>query len=283
MQMLQNKTDLIIDNTPFVQHEVLGRQIWVKREDLSTNITKGMPPLAKMRGAFELISKMHDSGIKLIGNVDTKFSKSGQGIAAICKELKINCINGYPKMKEELPEQLKMVEILGAELYELRPNYLRIHYSQVRKYVESKGGKMLPYAISCKESVRAVANEAKKIPEELLGGSLIVCVGSGTMLSGIITGLKRLPEIHGVSSGMSEERQLKNMQKLLLEVNTDTKRTVDFLNNISIKGPIMPYHNKCTITTPFPTHPNYDRKAWKYMLDNIEQLKEPIIFWNIGS
>ena len=173
---------------------------------------------------------------------------------------------------------------MGAELYPLRPNYIRILYSQARNYITSKGGAMLPFGVSCIESTMAVAEEFSSIPEDLLTGTLVVCVGSGTILSGIISGLKRLPnKILGISSGMSAKNQFNNINQLLFEANVGLPHLCSFNTSFLLIPPIMPYSEVCSIDTPFPSHGNYDKKAFKFMVDNIDKLKKPILFVNIGS
>jgi len=34
---------------------------------------------------------------------------------------------------------------------------------------------------------------------------------------------------------------------------------------------------------PFPCNPYYDRKAWKWLIENYTDLQKPILFWNIGA
>jgi len=47
--------------------------------------------------------------------------------------------------------------------------------------------------------------------------------------------------------------------------------------------PEWEYTQSCDISVPFPCHPYYDRKAWKWLQENKNHLKKPILFWNIGS
>lgn len=271
----------ILHNTAIEPYIINGHTIYVKREDLSTR--PPLPPLAKLRGANVLLENLHSRGIRLVGGIDTRHSKSGQGIAAICAELGMGCTIGYPENGEGPPEQLRIAQQLGAELYPLRPNYIRILYYQMKRYVEQKGGYMLPFGIACVESVKAVAEEAKTVPEDLLIGSLVICVGTGTMLAGIILGVKRLPEIIGISSGISTHHQMKTIRRLLLEANISPLRLSELAKKLTLFPPIMPYARICNIETPFPSHGNYDKKVWWWLCNNIYSLKPPILFWNIGA
>jgi threonine dehydratase len=273
----------MVNNTPVERYEIEGKPVFVKREDLCTSDMPKYPPLAKLRGASVLLERLHSQGIRLVANLDTLYSKSGQGVAAICRELDMQCIVAHPSTKDKLPPQLHAAQELGAELLALRPNYVRIHYAQMKRYVESKGGYALPFGLTCVESTLAVAEEAKTVPNELLTGTLIICVGTGTILSGILLGLKRLPKIIGVSSGMSFRNQEKNIKRLLLEANASLSRLNEIDDKLTILPPIMPYAEKDTIDCPWPVHRNYDAKAFHFLLNNILQFEAPIIFWNVGS
>jgi hypothetical protein len=54
-------------------------------------------------------------------------------------------------------------------------------------------------------------------------------------------------------------------------------------DTVDIRENEMPYYLAPDIPCPFPTHPNYDLKAWGYLVEHIDELKEPILFWNIGA
>lgn len=273
----------MIDGTLIEEYILQGRTVFVKREDLCCSDSPSLPPLAKLRGASILLEALRERGIKLVGNVDTAVSKSGQGVAVLCSELRMQCILGYPDGVKGVPPQLKIAQEFGAELLPLKPNYIRINYSQVSNYVQTKGGYMLPFGLSCVESVRAVAKEASTVPEELLGGTLVICTGTGTMLAGVLLGLKRLPKVIGISSGMSLKNQEKNIKVLLTEANTPLSRFSEIGEQLTLLPAIMPYSEECEVEIPFPAHKNYDAKAFKFMLDNLDTLAEPVAFWNIGA
>ena len=44
-----------------------------------------------------------------------------------------------------------------------------------------------------------------------------------------------------------------------------------------------PYAVVPETSCPFPTHPNYDLKAWKHLVDHLERFASPVLFWNIGA
>jgi len=239
-----------------------------------------MPPLAKLRGAGLLLKTLKYKGEKLVGHHDSWYSKAGWGIAILCEQLGLKCVVGYPARKGEVPQQISNAQCCGAELHPVKPNFIRVNYQMTKKYVEGRGGYMLPFALACPESTIGVATEAGTVPETLLGGSLVISVGSGTILSGLLLGLKEIPQIYGISAGMSEHNQRLNIRQLLLLTNAPGTR---YIENFTIVPPPRPYEEEEDYPCPFPSHPNYDRKAWRYLVEHIHELKRPVLFWNIGQ
>lgn len=251
------------------------RVIHVKREDLY-----GMPPappLAKLRGIRVLLNRLYMEGIRLVGCWDTRVSKLGQGLAASCTELpQMRCIVSYPTKKGEArPESVQIAADLGAEIYPVPGSRITICYAQARRYVTEKGGVMLPFGMECKEAVDGVRQEANTVPPSLVeGGTIILCCGSGVTLAGLLSGLPVSPhKIIGVSSG----RSVSNIRACL-------QRYIKVLPQyLELHEATVPYSTALSFPCPFPSHPNYDLKAWKFLIDNLHAYRDPILFWNIGA
>lgn len=258
--------------TPIEKYRVKNKAVYVKREDLAG--ISPAPPLGKIRGLVEVVSRLHSEGYKLIGCWDTNVSKLGLGLAvAATKFTKLKAIVGYPDTKA-LPEYLKTAQSLGATLYSTRPNYPLVCFSVAKAHVERKGGAMLPFGLECKESVMCVAEEASRTPKALLKGTVVLCCGSGVTLSGLLNGFPVLPtRIIGLSSG----RSLQKIRRCLLHYVPKLPECLE-LREAKIK-----YAETVSADCPFPTHPNYDLKAWDLLVREIDDLKAPILFWNIGS
>lgn len=271
---------MIVDHTP-VQYYPVGNNgdiVVVKREDLST--VPPLPPLAKLRGVTLLLEKLKAQGVRKVGVVDTSVSKAGQGVAAVCKSLGMECVLGHPNRKEGLAPQHQAAKDLGAELYPLRGGRVSIHYYQTKRYVESQGGTMLPWGLVCIESVLAVAKEASTMHWDYCEGTVVLSCGSGTMTAGVLLGLPKQPHVvYAISSGLTNSKQQRNIARLLTEAGA----SLDLMDPLQLVPAIMPYSTKCEIPAPFPMHPNYDLKAWFWMQDHIAVLPKPVLFWNIGS
>jgi 1-aminocyclopropane-1-carboxylate deaminase/D-cysteine desulfhydrase-like pyridoxal-dependent ACC family enzyme len=260
--------------TPIEQYSILGRTVFVKREDLFG--VYPAPPLGKLRGLNVLLRKYHAQDVKIVGCWDTRVSKLGQGLAALVQKFgDMHAIVSYPaRTGEAVPEAIRTAEALGAEIVPIRGNHVSICYAQVTKIVAKRRGTMLPFGLECPESVTAIASEAASLPPELSAGTIVLCCGSGVTLAGLLRGLRGLPRrVIGVSSGRS-----------VTKIMACLSRYLDGIPKcVEINPASMPYNHCLDFRCPFPAHPNYDLKAWKFLVDNIDSLRDPVFFWNIGA
>jgi hypothetical protein len=267
--------NLYLEHTPIEEHNVRGRLVYVKREDLYGQYPA--PPLGKLRGMRAVVRTLYNDGVRLIGCWDTRVSRLGEGLAALASEFDgLRTIVGYPvKALESVPFQITAAKQLGSTIMPLRGNVTPICFAQAKRRVERLGGTMLPFGLECEAAVAAVAIEATLTPVSLLeNGTLVLCVGSGVTLAGLLRGLPVLPErIIALSSG----RSLRTIRSCL-------QRHVGPLpRQLSLIEALMPYYASPRIAAPFPCHPNYDLKAWMLLTRCLKNLESPVLFWNIGA
>lgn len=262
-------------STPIEQYAVFKRIIFVKRDDLFG--IHPAPPLGKLRGLEVLLTNYHAEGVTLVGCWDTRVSKLGQGLASLVRNFPgMRAIVSYPARHGfALPEAVHIAAGLGAEILPVRGNHVSICYSQVSKQVTARGGKMLPFGLECREAVRAIADEAATLPESFVASAtFVLSCGSGVTLAGLILGLRTMPRrIVGISSGRS-----------LGKIRACVRRYVGtFPRFVELRPAAFPYDVALEYPCPFPSHANYDRKAWKFAVDNLRTLHDPVVFWNIGA
>jgi len=265
---------LLEEKTPVEVYTLSGRRVYVKRDDLFGK--HPAPPLGKLRGLDIVLHELHERGVRLVGCWETRVSKLGQGLAALAaKYPDMRTIVSYPTRKgTPLPDSIRRAQELGAELLPLRGNHVSICYSQAKNRVTALGGEMLPFGMECIQAVNAVAAEARSIPIDVIdGGTIVICCGSGVTLSGLLLGLQAKPRcVIGISSG----RSVRNILKC---VSTYVPNLPEYLE---IHPATMPYQLALDYPCPFPSHPNYDLKAWKHLSENIDSFSDPVLFWNIG-
>lgn len=269
--MIQNKT-------PIQKFYIEGKEVFVKREDLYSG--GKAPSLSKLRGIEMHLNKLIAEGIKNVGILDTRISKSGWGLAYLAKNKGINVYCFYPKLKTEkgLPFIQKKEEELGAKVVPLKAGRCVILYSQAKKYMaEMPNSYMMPMGLVLPETRNAIT-ELINFEEYCHYKTIVLSLGTGTICSGIIKGLaknKLYPEIYGISCGMSC-RKIRARIKLLL-------RRAYLHNHIHLKNfNHYNYYDAENIKTPFPSSPYYDKKAWRWLIENYGNLNKPILFWNIG-
>lgn len=265
---------LIRNNTPIEKYQIQGREIFVKREDLSS--LPPCPALAKLRGVYKRLTKLKEQGVNKIGVFDTRVSKSGLGCSAIANELgDLEITNFYPHLisYEEPPEQQKKVLELGHKIYGMKGGRTAVLYSQAKKICKENGLEMMPLGLVVEESVEGVIEECNTIP--FIPDNIIVSVGSGMMLAGISIAMAgKVKKIIGISAGMSPSRQRKRISDLL---------GIDLPSNVEIIKSGKGYYEPEEFECPFPCSIWYDRKAFRWMVENFNNLDGSILFWNIGN
>jgi 1-aminocyclopropane-1-carboxylate deaminase/D-cysteine desulfhydrase-like pyridoxal-dependent ACC family enzyme len=261
--------------TPIEEYRLGGRPVFVKRDDLFG--VYPAPPLGKLRGLRVVLQKIYEQGSRLVGCWDTRVSKLGQGVAALAQEFAgLHVIVSYPARKGyTVPRPIEIAASLGAEVVPIRGNHVGICYAQITKLVTGRGGLMLPFGLDCREAVTAIAQEAATVPISLLkSGTVVLSCGSGVTLAGLILGLATLPrQIVGISSG----RSIAKIAACVSRYASPLPRSVD------LRPATLPYDQELQCSCPFPSHPNYDLKAWKFLIDHIDSLRDPVLFWNVGA
>jgi 1-aminocyclopropane-1-carboxylate deaminase/D-cysteine desulfhydrase-like pyridoxal-dependent ACC family enzyme len=268
-------TRLFRDHTPIEAYRAGPRCVFVKREDLYGIIPA--PPLGKLRGLRLFLADAHRRGINLVGCWDTRVSMLGLGLAACCREFPgMRCIVSYPMGKADpTPPLADRAGSLGAELFPVPAARINICFAAARRYVERRGGLMLPFGLECEQAVNAVAQEAARVkPEFFSGGTVVLSCGSGVSLAGLLRGLSARPHrVVGISSGRSLDNILRCVRRYVAEIP----------KYLELREAQVSYKLALKFPCPFPSSPYYDLKAWKYLAENRAHLRGPILFWNIGA
>jgi hypothetical protein len=279
----QEMNNIFID-TPIERYKVNGRTIWVKREDLA--LPAPAPALAKLRGVSIRLQSIVKQGYTRVGVYDTRISKAGWGVVALVKmlNLPLTVRNYFPLLRIDWwpgiggisynkSEQQIRAQELGAILIPIYPaGRTGVCYERAR-LVELPDGYMMPLGLTCEESVAEIGKIAETIPLQFLAGSLVLSAGSGMTIAGIISTIGSYTNIYGITPGMKPARIWKRILMITGE---------DYSSLATILSAPGDYYEPDDIETPFPCSRYYDKKAWRWMLKNIKDLSDPILFWNIG-
>jgi len=269
-------------DTPVERYEVGEKLVYVKRDDLCCPFPG--PNNAKARGVYGYMKMLANCGIENFGVLDTKISRSGWIVAWVGQKLGVKVYDFYPVYKDDtgLRFTQKMAKALGAELFGQPGSMQWWRYYQAKAEMTRVGGHMLPDMLKLSTSVEEVASVVEKTNKRYLKGTIVISVGSGIMLAGVMKGLKRkdvYPDIYGVLvTRNSKKRVEKNVLRFLPVLDN-----MKVWSCLKLVDPGYEYLEKELCETPFPCDVYYDRKAWKWLVDNLDKLKEPILFWNIGG
>jgi hypothetical protein len=168
----------------------------------------------------------------------------------------------------------------------------KILFYQAKKQAEENNQIMLPIGLPFFETIEEVIKEINLVYQKYLTGTIILSAGSGTILTGIILGLKQmniLPnKIIAITPGMS-------IQKLDSRIHQRINEFMDMynlffpvqfspiLNKLFLYKSEREYYEQIPMNTPFPSNSYYEGRAWEYLINNINNITPPILFWNIGT
>lgn len=280
---------MLIDNTPLEYHELNGRQILVKREDLCAPYPG--PMFSKMRGVVAHIKARPEM---VIGVLDTLHSKAGWCVSYVCQQLGKQCVNYWPRYnadpRDGLPrQQQREAHSLGARMVGIKAGRSAILYHTAKKHLrENYGadGYLMPNALKLAESVTENAAETRRTvlmtePEIPDAGTLVISISSGTVAAGVLQGFDDAGLLAGydVVLHMGYSRSV-DACRLYMEkasgLDLSRARFVD-------EG--YGYADKTDVAVPFPCNPHYDAKLWAWLRKPgvLDSMPGPVVMWNIGA
>jgi hypothetical protein len=261
---------MIRDNTPLEEYTINGCSVLVKREDLCC--PEPGPSFSKIRGAFAHIQSRPES---TIGVLDTFHSKAGWAVSFLCGHLGKKCINYYPVYRKDtaLRSQQQRAWDLGARLEPLTAGMSAVLFHQAKRHLREgfPDSYMMPNALKLSESVAENAKEAQR-SDLPLSGTIVISISSGTVAAGVLCGA---PADLDCILHMGYSRSENKIREYVGQYTDRTFRLID-------EGYTYKDQAKC-IDAPFPCNPYYDLKAWMWLVHNIQALRQPIVFWNIGA
>jgi hypothetical protein len=127
---------------------------------------------------------------------------------------------------------------------------------------------MLPYGLVSALAVQAYEQEAATIPQQYdAEGTVVGCMGSGVTLTGVWMAMPASTKVIGVQMG--QEPQLR-------------AGSVNGKPPIQVVTSQRAYYNMCSTPVPFTCDKYYDAKAWEWLTEHIKELKQPVLFYNMG-
>jgi len=270
----------LVDGTPVEKVEGWER-VWVKREDMSAPLPG--PSFSKIRGVYAHLSTRPE---KLIGVLDTYHSKAGWAVAYICDLLGKECVDFYPRYKDDgdtLREQQQRAADFGSELFPLPAGRSAILFHRARKEIEKRGGYMMPNALKLHETVEECANEVGRTPGLDDFDHIVISISSATIATGVLKGFHQKGFSPRVWLHMGYERSQEQIRRYMLKHHPS-----GFPFDITFINEGYGYKDQARLgdyrEPPFPCNPYYDLKAWRWLdREGLNSMPGRVLFWNIGS
>jgi hypothetical protein len=242
------------------------------------------PNNAKMRGIEAKISQLHERGIKSVASQDTRISRIGWGISWVAKKYDMKHYNFYPATGAHgLPFYQKMSTFHGGEVIPIHGTFASGFRALCERHLKKHelNPYFFPIGASLDETLIEISNLVPQLPSDVFEGTVVVNVSSGTICAGLSYGCLKngfKPKIIGVQGSAFKNRK----EKIFKKIQSVYGKKIEY-QNLELKDPGYQYRESEPYTPPFPCDLYLDRKAWKWLVDNINILPEPISFWNIGG
>lgn len=228
--------------------ERIGNDISVVRDDLLPGGSKSrfLPPL--IEGAREVVF-----GGPFCGGAPLALSVVG-------REMGIRVTLFYAARKHLHRRQIMALRN-GAQIYPVRPGYMTNVQAKARAYCEMTGALFLPLGFDRPEAAEPFIEVMLGVRKRIGSPSQVWAATGSGMLARCLGEAFPESEVLGVAVGLKSrhERQA-------------------FPENVRIIEAPYRFEQECKAAAPFPSCPNYDRKAWEIMA---AQGKGSRLFWNV--
>ena len=173
----------------------------------------------------------------------------------------------------------------GADIIDIKAGMARVNFNISKKILFQKYPPtpyMLPLGLTLPETVTETGLELTRTLNIEKYKSIVVNVGSGTICAGILSGLIALSlptHVYGImgrkgNKAIKRKKIIGSIKKSAFAPSFPTLTLID---------PGYQYTDSVEIETPFPCNKYYDKKAWKWLVENILIIEHPVLFWNIGK
>jgi len=269
----------ILKDTPVIEYNVGNRIINVKREDLCTDEAK----FSKIRGVF---SHLQNISSPVIGVLDTYHSKAGWGVSYICSFLNKKAVVFYPEFKNEpgIRESQINAKRLGAEIIPLKAGMSSVLWYQSRKRLKELYGEgcyMISNGLKLDESIVETSLQVDSVDKKFFKDTTwMISISTGTIAIGVLKGLLKHNADVNVILHLGYSRNINNIEAKI------EKALPNYRDNIILVYVDEKYDYKDYVEFPceFPCNKYYDLKAWKWLVNNMDQIDtKNIMFWNIGE
>lgn len=166
----------------------------------------------------------------------------------------------YAKRKELHPRQQAALEN-GATLYFVKPGYMTVVQARAKKFAADKGALFLPLGFDVPAAEEPYVDAMERVRREKGSPDEIWCATGSGMLARCLGRAFPDSAIHGVAVGLKSRHDAQAMPP-----------------NVQLHDCSLRFDQQCKAAAPFPSCPNYDRKAWELCE---RDSRGSVLFWNV--
>ena len=151
----------------------------------------------------------------------------------------------------------------GAKLVFVRPGYMTTVQKRARDYAQEAGALFLPLGFDVPAAEDPFVAIMEKVRARIGSPDQVWCCAGSGMLARCLSKAFRDSEICAVTVGLASRH---NAQ--------------EFGPNVTMIPCRYKFEEQTKATAPFPSCPNYDRKAWEIC---VTQARGNALFWNVAA
>jgi hypothetical protein len=254
-------------------HKLCGRTIEVHREDLRV----GAPyrPHGKTPSIIKLMSHIGNSHASCFASRGSDWALNAAIAAADCG-IEFTIYTQLPSKTLPEPDFIAIArEQYHAHIEHVRANHTMIMSAQARNLAEARGDFFIPFGLELPIVMDELTERLRNFNN---AATVIVVAGSGItmccLLKAALLNRKRFADVRGISSGRPLKSICKTLQRYISPIEMSQVTRCSQLVDTGSYG-------ASSVESAWHTHPFYERKAYAWLLKNIDSLEEPICFLNM--
>jgi len=259
-------------------HTVRGFDVAVRREDLRVGepfVPHGKTP--SLCNLMRALALEKTQGVSCFASRGSDWALNA-AIAASTVQLPLTIYCQQPSKKTALPAFIERArDEYGATIDHVRVNHTLIMSALARIKAVERGDFFIPFGLATPLVMDELTERLRGIEKT---ATIVLCAGSGITLVCLLKSLLHdqnpVKCVVAVSSGRSEHAIKSTVDRHVGELNVERAT-----GRLEIVRPFGAYGETNTIESPWPTHAFYERKAYKWLDENISQLEQPITFLNM--
>lgn len=151
----------------------------------------------------------------------------------------------------------------GARIFEVSPGYMSNVQAKARAYAEQVGATFLPLGFDTSRAVAPFCEAIARVRAKVGSPDQVWCATGSGMLARCLASVFTDSEVCGVTVGLASRHEAQ-----------------PFPSNVRLFPTRYKFEQETKEPCPFPSDPNYDRKAWTECL---RQARGSALFWNVAG